>query len=124
MFLNYIFVFIVFTFSVFALFFQILKMHQELKVIQWNCNRLPCKFDLFLHFLSLQNPDIVLLNELKMTEVECNYYSNIIGYESIFKARPTSKSGSLGLGGGVGILVKRGIEYVQDYSFDVFNMNL
>ncbi|RNA02669.1 RNA-directed DNA polymerase from mobile element jockey-like [Brachionus plicatilis] len=81
-------------------------MLQELKVIQWNCNRLLSKFDLFLHFLSLQNPDIVLLNELKMTEIECNYYSNIIGYESIFKPRPMSRPGSLGL----------------DFSFDVFNI--
>ena len=57
-----------------------------------------------------------------MTEVECNYYSNCIGYETIFKPRQGSPSGPRGLGGGVAILIKKEIEFIQDLSFDYLNL--
>lgn len=94
-----------------------------LKVVQWSCNRLPCKLTLLNQFLAKQNPDIFLLNEIKMSKLECNYYSSINGYNTLFKPR-LSPTDHRALGDGVAILIRKGIEYFQDLSFDSLGLEL
>ncbi|RNA29072.1 RNA-directed DNA polymerase from mobile element jockey-like [Brachionus plicatilis] len=67
---------------------------------------------------TVQNcPDIVLLNEIKIDLSETNIYFDFKNYHSITKPRNR-------YGGGVAILIKEGIEFLQDFSFEDFNCEL
>ncbi|RNA21373.1 hypothetical protein BpHYR1_014159 [Brachionus plicatilis] len=65
----------------------------------------------------LKCPDVILLNEIKIDPNESNIYFNFKNYQPLVKARNKK-------GGGVAILVKEGIEFVQDRSFDDFSAEL
>ena len=88
-----------------------------LKVILWNCFQFINRHELFAAFLHRERPDIVLLNELKMNTELCNYFLDITGYVSLYKSRNEH-------GGGVAVLIRNGLDYIQDLSFDIFNMEL
>ncbi|RNA02056.1 RNA-directed DNA polymerase from mobile element jockey-like [Brachionus plicatilis] len=62
-------------------------------------------------------PDIVLLNEIKVNEEECNYYLRFEGYSVVSKVRNS-------FGGGVAILIKDNIQFNQDFSYEKFNKEL
>ncbi|RNA02139.1 RNA-directed DNA polymerase from mobile element jockey-like [Brachionus plicatilis] len=68
-------------------------------------------------FLAKKCPDIVLLNELKIDLSEANIYLDFHSYQFITK--PRNK-----YGGGVAILIKEGIEFIQDFSYEEFNSEL
>ncbi|CAF0903604.1 unnamed protein product, partial [Brachionus calyciflorus] len=89
----------------------------NLTIVQWNCNGFIPKLDLFKHFLSRLNPDIVLLNELKVDEIRDNFFVNFTNYSKISKPRNN-------FGGGEAILIKNGIEFFQDLSLDNWGLEL
>ncbi|RNA00008.1 hypothetical protein BpHYR1_023752 [Brachionus plicatilis] len=60
---------------------------------------------------------IVLLNELKIDLSEANIYLDFNNYQ--FITEPRNK-----YGGGVAILIKEGIEFIQDFSYEEFNSEL
>ncbi|CAF0725089.1 unnamed protein product, partial [Brachionus calyciflorus] len=65
----------------------------------------------------LESPDILLLNEIKIDSTQSNFYLDFINYQSIVKPRDKR-------GGGVAILIKNGIEFSIDSSFDNFSLEL
>ena len=93
------------------------SIYDRLVIIHWNCNHLPSKVKLLEHFLTKESPDIILLNEIKMDLTQSNFYLDIKNYQSIVKPRDKK-------GGGVAILVKNGIEFTLDSSFDYFSLEL
>ncbi|RNA21490.1 RNA-directed DNA polymerase from transposon X, partial [Brachionus plicatilis] len=89
----------------------------NLVIIHWNCAHLPSKVQLLETFLAQKSPDIVLLNGIKIDLSESKIYLDFKNYVSITK--PRNK-----YGGGVAILVKEGIEFIQDFSFDEFSSEI
>ncbi|RNA11557.1 RNA-directed DNA polymerase from mobile element jockey-like, partial [Brachionus plicatilis] len=64
-----------------------------------------------------ESPDILLLNEIKIDSTQSNFYLDFKNYQSI--AKPRDKRG-----GAVAILIKNGIEFSIDSSFDNFSLEL
>ncbi|RNA16243.1 hypothetical protein BpHYR1_023599 [Brachionus plicatilis] len=62
-------------------------------VMHWNCNSFRNKKDLLIFELETQDPDIVLLNEIKLKESQAVSLLNVPGYRSIFKCRNSSRGG-------------------------------
>ncbi|RNA04460.1 hypothetical protein BpHYR1_054582, partial [Brachionus plicatilis] len=89
----------------------------RLVITHWNCLHLPSRVHLLASFLAQKCPDIVLLNELKIDLSEANIYLDFHNYQFITK--PHNK-----YGGGVAILIKEGIEFIQDFSYEEFNSEL
>ncbi|RMZ98385.1 hypothetical protein BpHYR1_036525 [Brachionus plicatilis] len=89
----------------------------KLVIIHGNCAHLPSKVQLLETFLAQKSPDIVLLNEIKIDLSESNIYFDFKNNVSITK--PRNK-----YGGRVAILVKEGIEFIQDFSFDEFSSEI
>lgn len=89
----------------------------SLSITQWNCNHIISKLQLFKNFLSLHSPDIVLLNEIKTSIEESNYYLNFTNYAVVSKVRNA-------FGGGVAILIKNNITFNQDFSYEKYNREL
>ncbi|RNA09501.1 hypothetical protein BpHYR1_018460 [Brachionus plicatilis] len=71
---------------------------------------------LLANFSAQKCPDIVLLNELKIHLSEANIYLDFHNYKFITK--PRNKYG------GGAILIKEGIEFIQDFSYEEFNSKL
>ena len=74
-------------------------------LIHWNCNSLKIKIEEFKWFCLKFNPQIISLNETKMSEFNANYILNIDNYITIHKARSNAKNGA----GGVALLVRKDI---------------
>ncbi|RNA39306.1 RNA-directed DNA polymerase from mobile element jockey-like, partial [Brachionus plicatilis] len=89
----------------------------RLVITHWYCLHLPSRVHLLANFLAQKCPDIVLLNELKIDLSEANIYLDFNNYQFITK--PRNK-----YGGGVAILIKEGIEFIQDFSYEEFNSEL
>lgn len=53
------------------------KQKTNIKIIYWNCDSLTSKLYEFRNFLTIHNPDLVLLNETHLSEKRkirfCNY---------------------------------------------------
>ena len=62
-------------------------------------------------------PDIVMLNEIKLDSIVSNDYLDFPGYNSISKPRNR-------YGGGVAILVRQSLNYSEDHSLDLLNLEL
>ncbi|RNA36709.1 hypothetical protein BpHYR1_011360 [Brachionus plicatilis] len=75
-------------------------------IIQWNCNNLVSKLELFKNFLDTYDPDIVLLCELKVDELRDNFYINFSNFYKVSKPR-------INFGGGVAILINKKVELFQ-----------
>ncbi|RNA11501.1 hypothetical protein BpHYR1_006125 [Brachionus plicatilis] len=86
----------------------------RLGITHWNCIHLPSRVHLLANFLAQKCSDIVLLNELKIDLSEANIYLDFHCYQFITK--PRNK-----YGGGEAIIIKEGIEYIQDFSYEEFN---
>ncbi|RNA15754.1 hypothetical protein BpHYR1_033515 [Brachionus plicatilis] len=70
-------------------------------IIQWNCNNLVSKLELFKNFLDTYDPDIVLLCELKVEELISKPRNNFSG--------------------GVAILINKKVEFFQDLTIGTWN---
>ncbi|RNA21144.1 hypothetical protein BpHYR1_041391, partial [Brachionus plicatilis] len=86
-------------------------------IIQWNCNNLVSKLELFKNFLDTYDPDIVLLCELKVDELRDNFFINFSNFYKVSKPRNN-------FGGGVAILINKKVEFFQDLSLDHWNLEL
>ena len=75
----------------------------QLKLIHWNCFSLRNKREEFDLFLRRENPEIDVLNKLKLLPEEANHYLSFSGYASISKLRVKNPR----RGGGVAIMVRR-----------------
>jgi hypothetical protein len=85
-----------------------LHTKKQLKIIHWNANSINNKLNEFETFLlkSLK-PDIVSINETKLSEFRANMILDLKDYNTIHKARSENRNGA----GGVGILIKKGFSY-------------
>ena len=79
----------------------------SLKIIHWNCNGIKSKLDVLTQFLNTHKPDIMSLNEIKLSELEALLHlKEIAGSKGYFKCRNSN-------GGGVCILINRQIDHFE-----------
>ena len=86
------------------------KNKKSLNLIHWNANSLNNKkreFDQFI--LNDLNPDIVSVNETKLSDFRANMLLNYENYNIINKSRHQNKNGA----GGIAILLKKNINFIQ-----------
>lgn len=81
-----------------------LKKNLNLKIIHWNCNSLWGKTDTLNLLIEKHKPDIISINETKLSKEKEEYLEKNKNYEYHFKSR---KDG----GGGVAILIKKTISH-------------
>ena len=85
--------------------------------IQWNCFKLTgtrrCEL---INLISDVKPHVVSLNEIKLSEPECNYFLSLPGYSSFYKTRSKNPQH----GGGVALLIKNELNPAQVNIFDIF----
>ena len=86
-------------------------------VVHWNSFCLRNKKQLLQDYIQRCSPDIVMLNEIKLDSIVSNDYLDFPGYNSISKPRNR-------YGGGVAILVRQGLNYSEDHSLDLLNLEL
>ena len=92
----------------------------ELSVAHWNCFKLnKSKIEELRTFLNTQKPDIISLNELKLSEFECNYHLRFDNYQCTYKVRTNNAD----KGGGVAFLIKTDLIYTNIDLFDDLNPN-
>ncbi|CAF1064073.1 unnamed protein product, partial [Brachionus calyciflorus] len=95
-------------------------LNYPLTIVHWNSNSLRNKIISFEHFLSQYSPDIVSINETKCNEVTANNELIFHNYITLHKGRSNSKNG----GGGVCLLIKKSIKFIQVNEFDYLNLEL
>ena len=80
----------------------------NLKIVHWNCFKLTQSrcFEL-VNFLNIFKPDIISLQELKLTEEEARLCLRIDGYCEYINARNVNPEH----GGGVAVLIRSGISH-------------
>ena len=78
----------------------------KLKICHFNCNSIANKKEEFELFLDKHSPDLVSLNEIKLSIEKANYLLRFNNYVSYHKCR--KKNGNKG--GGVAILAKNTIK--------------
>lgn len=86
----------------------------NLKIIHWNCHSFRNKKTEFVRFLHDERPDIVCLNEIKLDAEWVNHKLVFEGYISLAKVRDQNPNH----GGGVAILVKESIDFMQVTTLD------
>ena len=92
----------------------------NLKLIHWNWNSLNNKIEEFKSFCLKFNPQVISLNETKMSEFNAQYILNINNYTTIHKARNYKKNG----GGGVALLVRKDIKFSECRLFDSLDLEI
>lgn len=61
-----------------------MTQNNKIKIVHLNCFHLESRYTLFIDFLNRYNPDLILLNEIKMDNEQANFYQgNIRGYTSL-----------------------------------------
>jgi exonuclease III len=93
---------------------------ENLKLIHWNCNSLNNKIEEFKSFCITFNPQVISLNETKMSEFKAKYILNINNYTTIHKARNYSKND----GGGVALLIRKDIKFSDCRLFDSLDLEI
>lgn len=79
----------------------------SLKIVHWNCNSIVNKIHDLKIYISLHEPDIISLNELKINEIKANLlFNDIVNYNFVCKCRNNH-------GGGVVLLIKNAISYEE-----------
>jgi exonuclease III len=86
----------------------------NLKIIHWNCHSFKNKKMEFEKFLQDEQPDIVCMNEIKLSVEWVNHLLAFKGYVSLAKVREQNPN----RGGGVAILVKENIDFIQVTTLD------
>ena len=69
------------------------------------------------NYLHTKKPDIVFLNEIKVGTHSCGFFMDFLGYDCEVKPRNQ-------YGGGVAVLVRHGLKYIRDNTFDKFELEL
>ena len=86
-------------------------------IFHWNCNSFRNKKNLLMFELQSHEPDIVLLNEIKLSQTQANDLLNLPGYSNVHKCRNSH-------GGGVAILIKNEFKFSQVFDLDFFNIEI
>ena len=73
-----------------------------LKIIAWICLSFPSRKAEFNNFISHHNPDIIILNETKVKQVEGEKLLKLPGYITFLKSRNDSNRG-----GGCALLIRK-----------------
>ena len=55
--------------------------------VEWNCNGIGNKLEELKQFLFSEKPDIICINEIKISEHKANSIFNFYDYDRIFKVR-------------------------------------
>ena len=76
-------------------------------ILQWNCFQLKTRLGELEMFLKKVKPDIVSINEIKMSTENANFHLRFEGYSTLFKCR--EKNGDSG--GGVALLINEKIKF-------------
>ena len=123
--------FFIFLFRLFSVstFYIYIKMYNNLKhstpkdilrVIHWNCRAFTQqRRGEFASFLKEKSPDIISLQEVKLTETEANGFLVFEGYQTIYKPRKSNPK----LGGGIALLIRDGIDFEELTIFDSFHQD-
>ena len=90
---------------------------ENLNILHWNCNHVLSKIEILKHYLIHNQPDIVLLNETKLDTCHSNFYLDFDNYNVISK--PRNK-----YGGGVAILINKKLDFIHDFSFEHYELEL
>ena len=97
------------------------KIQTKLNIIHWNCFKMtPNRSAELDSFIRQNKPDIISLNEVKLEEHSANYYLNFENYKTIYKPR---QKGSI-FGGGVALLIKDQIEFMETNFFSSLKLEL
>jgi exonuclease III len=75
----------------------------NLQILQWNCNSIKSKIEFLKSYLSRNEIDMIVLNEIKCTNYQANNIININNYHSNTKTRSSC-------GGGVSLLIHKKIK--------------
>jgi exonuclease III len=94
--------------------------NKELRIIAWNCLSFPKRKVEFLNFISTQNyPDIIILNETKVKQIEGEKILKVPGYITLLKSRNNSNRG-----GGCALLIKDHIQFASTNELDHLNLEI
>ena len=86
------------------------KRTESLKIIHWNANSINNKIQEFRHsIIEAQKPDIIALNETKLSTFRANHILCFDEYNVINKSRHENKNGA----GGVALLIKKNLKFIQ-----------
>ena len=87
----------------------------QIKIAQWNCFKLTTARIVELkNFLNIIKPDIISIQELKLSEERANLHLRVSGYITYVKARKTNPNH----GGGVAILIRSEIPHTTITGLD------
>ena len=95
-------------------------VNKSFNLIDWNCNSLNNKIEEFKSFCFKFNPEIISLNETKMSEFNAKYILNINNYTTIHKSRNNDKNGA----GGVALLIRNDIKFSESSLLESLNQEL
>ena len=93
---------------------QVINYKNKLTIGHWNCRSVKNIKQILEYFLFDNSFDVFCLNETKLKD---NIQFKVQSYEFIGKNRQ-------GNGGGVGILIKKGIDFEINNSFEKFNREI
>ena len=89
-------------------------MFLDKSLVHWICNSLYNKLEEFKLFCKTFSPNIVSLNETKMSEFRANYTIDIENYTIVHKARHYNING----GGGVALSISNNIKFYESRIFE------
>ena len=92
----------------------------NLRLVYWNCNSLNNKIDEFKMFCEKFKPNIISLNETKMSNFRSNYMLKINNYSVIHKPRHENLNG----GGGEALLVNNEINFYESILLGELNIEI
>jgi hypothetical protein len=95
-------------------------VNKSFNLIHWNCNSLNNKIEEFKSFCFKFNPEIISLNETKMSEFNAKYILNINNYTTIHRSRNNDKNGA----GGVALLIRNDIKFSESSLLESLNQEL
>lgn len=86
-------------------------------LVHWNCFHIANRIELLKKYMGTKKPDLVMLNEIKLDQQMSNFSLDVPDYITIAKPR---KAG----GGGVALLIREDLKYVEDRTLDSFGLEL
>jgi exonuclease III len=81
-------------------------VNSNINLIHWNCNSLNNKIEEFKSFCLKFNPQLISLNETKMSAFNAKYILEVNNYSTIHRSRNNDKNGA----GGVALLIRNDLK--------------
>jgi len=97
----------------------------QLKIVHWNCFKLSNTRQIeLINFINILKPDIISLQEIKLSIEMSNLFLNINGFTTHVKARTTNPN----QGGGVAVLIRSEIPHTSidelDCNLEIIGLNI